>query len=41
MSQTDQNLGYRGKALDVIQKAGCTIGDIVRVSNERQTYEAY
>ncbi len=39
MSQTDQNLGYRGKALDVIQKAGCTIGDIVRVSNERQTYE--
>jgi glutamyl-tRNA(Gln) amidotransferase subunit D len=40
MSQTDENLGYKGKALAAIEKAGCLVGDIIRVVNEDgKTYE--
>ncbi len=34
MSQTDENLGYKGEALTAIQKAGCEVGDIIRVMSE-------
>jgi glutamyl-tRNA(Gln) amidotransferase subunit D len=33
------NLGYSGEALAAIQRAGCEVGDIVRVSCEGKTYE--
>jgi glutamyl-tRNA(Gln) amidotransferase subunit D len=39
MSQKDENLGYRGEALEAIKKAGCEVGDIVRIINEGKTYE--
>jgi glutamyl-tRNA(Gln) amidotransferase subunit D len=40
MSQTDENLGYKGKALAVIEKAGCLVGDIIRaISEDGKTYE--
>ena len=38
MSQ-DDNLGYKGKALEAIKKAGCEVGDIVRVSGDEKSYE--
>ncbi len=39
MSQQDENLGYKGAALDAIQKAGCEVGDVVRVAGGGKTYE--
>jgi glutamyl-tRNA(Gln) amidotransferase subunit D len=39
MSQIDENLGYRGEALEAIKKAGCEVGDIVRVTGDGKTYE--
>jgi glutamyl-tRNA(Gln) amidotransferase subunit D len=38
MSQTN-NLGYKGEALTALQKAGCSVGDIVRISSKGKTYE--
>ena len=38
MSQTD-NSGYKGWALNALQKAGCTIGDIISISRDGQKYE--
>jgi glutamyl-tRNA(Gln) amidotransferase subunit D len=31
--------GYRGQALEAIRKAGAEIGDLVRVTKEKETYE--
>lgn len=39
MSNTDENLGYKGEALEAISKAGCEVGDIVRVTCDGKTYE--
>jgi glutamyl-tRNA(Gln) amidotransferase subunit D len=39
MSQIDENLGYKGEALEAIKKAGCAVGDIVRVTGDGKTYE--
>jgi glutamyl-tRNA(Gln) amidotransferase subunit D len=39
MSQKDGNLGYKGEALEAIKKAGCEVGDIIRIINEGKTYE--
>ncbi|XES78240.1 MAG: Glu-tRNA(Gln) amidotransferase subunit GatD [Candidatus Bathyarchaeia archaeon] len=39
MSQTEENLGYKGKALAAITKAECAVGDLVRVSDEGKSYE--
>jgi glutamyl-tRNA(Gln) amidotransferase subunit D len=39
LSKQDENLGYKGEALEAIKKAGCEVGDIVRVSGEGKTYE--
>jgi len=38
MSATE-DLGYKGEALAAIQRAGCEVGDIVRVSCEGKAYE--
>jgi glutamyl-tRNA(Gln) amidotransferase subunit D len=35
----DDNFGYKGEALDAIKKAGCEVGDIVRISVDGKTYE--
>ncbi len=39
MSQIDENLGYKGEALEAIKKAECEVGDIVRVTGDGKTYE--
>lgn len=39
MSHTEENLGYKGEALEIIQKAKCAVGDIVRIHNEGKIYE--
>ena len=39
MTQNNDNLGYKGEAFAAIQKAGCEVGDIIRVSCETKTYE--
>ena len=39
MTQNEENLGYKGEALDGIKKAGCEVGDIVRVTGNGKTYE--
>ncbi|MCW4009452.1 MAG: Glu-tRNA(Gln) amidotransferase subunit GatD [Candidatus Bathyarchaeota archaeon] len=39
MSKSEENLGYKGEALDAIKKAGCEVGDIVRVSGDDKIYE--
>ena len=39
MTEQDENLGYKGEALDAIKKAGCEVGDIVRVSGDGKVYE--
>jgi glutamyl-tRNA(Gln) amidotransferase subunit D len=39
MSNTQENLGYKGEALEAIQNAGCEVGDIVRVTCGSETYE--
>jgi glutamyl-tRNA(Gln) amidotransferase subunit D len=39
MSKQDENLGYKGEALQALKQAGCEVGDIVRVSGEGKTYE--
>jgi glutamyl-tRNA(Gln) amidotransferase subunit D len=39
LNQTEENLGYKGEALDAILKAGCEVGDIVRLSSDNKTYE--
>ena len=38
MSQSD-NLGYKGEALAALEKAGCIVGDIVRISSKGNKYE--
>ena len=37
MSENDS--GYKGKALETINKTGCDVGDIVRITSEGKTYE--
>jgi glutamyl-tRNA(Gln) amidotransferase subunit D len=37
--QNEENLGYKGQALDAIRQAGCEVGDIVRVASDDKTYE--
>ncbi|MCW4005520.1 MAG: Glu-tRNA(Gln) amidotransferase subunit GatD [Candidatus Bathyarchaeota archaeon] len=39
MSQTEENVGYKGEALQALTKAGCEVGDIVRVTSEGKSYE--
>ena len=38
MSQNDDP-GYKGEALEAIKKAGCEVGDIIRISNGNKAYE--
>ncbi len=38
MSQ-EANSGYKGEALSAITKAGCQVGDVIRVTSKEKTYE--
>ena len=38
MAQTESS-GYKGEALEALRKAGCEVGDIIRVTGEGKSYE--
>jgi glutamyl-tRNA(Gln) amidotransferase subunit D len=38
MSQIS-NSGYKGEALSALKKAGCQVGDVIRVTSNEETYE--
>ena len=38
MSQNEDS-GYKGESLEAIKKAGCEVGDIIRVNGDGKTYE--
>jgi len=38
MSELD-TLGYRGKALELLKKADCSVGDIIKLTRKDKTYE--
>jgi glutamyl-tRNA(Gln) amidotransferase subunit D len=39
MSEKAESSGYKGEALSVLTKAGCQVGDIIRVTSNGKTYE--
>jgi len=39
MNEKDEGLGYKGEALNALQKAGCEVGDIIRLSSDGKVYE--
>ncbi len=39
MSEKAESSGYKGKALSALKKAGCQVGDIIRVTSKETTYE--
>ena len=39
MSEKAESSGYKGEALSVLKKAGCQVGDIIRVISNGKTYE--
>src|SRR3989304_2549255 len=38
MSQ-EANSGYKGEALNALKKAGCEVGDVIRVTSNEKVYE--
>ena len=39
MSEEAESSGYKGEALSALKKAGCQVGDIIRVTSNEKTYE--
>ncbi len=39
MSEKAESSGYKGEALSALKKAGCTVGDVIRVTSDEKTYE--
>jgi len=39
MSTKAESSGYKGEALDALEKAGCVVGDVIRVSTGEKSYE--
>jgi glutamyl-tRNA(Gln) amidotransferase subunit D len=39
MSEKAESSGYKGEALSALKKAGCEVGDIIRVTSEGKAYE--
>src|SRR4030065_1002119 len=39
MTANAENSGYKGKALDALNEAGCEIGDVIRVSDKERVFE--
>jgi glutamyl-tRNA(Gln) amidotransferase subunit D len=39
MSEKAESSGYKGEALSALTKAGCTVGDVIRVTSNEKTYE--
>jgi glutamyl-tRNA(Gln) amidotransferase subunit D len=39
MNEEAESSGYKGKALSNLKKAGCIVGDIIRITSKEKTYE--
>ena len=39
MSEKAESSGYKGEALNALKKAGCEVGDIIRLSGDGKVYE--
>jgi glutamyl-tRNA(Gln) amidotransferase subunit D len=39
MSEKAESSGYKGEALNALKKAGCQVGDVIRVTSNGKTYE--
>jgi glutamyl-tRNA(Gln) amidotransferase subunit D len=39
MSEKAESSGYKGEALNALTKAGCQVGDVIRVTRNEKTYE--
>jgi len=39
MSEKEEDLGYRGEALEAIKKAEAKIGDMIRITKNGEVYE--
>jgi glutamyl-tRNA(Gln) amidotransferase subunit D len=39
MSEKAESSGYKGEALSALKKAGCQVGDVIRVTSSEKTYE--
>ncbi len=39
MSEEAESSGYKGEALSALTKAGCQVGDVIRVTSNAKTYE--
>jgi glutamyl-tRNA(Gln) amidotransferase subunit D len=39
MSEKSESSGYKGEALSALKKAGCQVGDVIRVTSSEKTYE--
>jgi glutamyl-tRNA(Gln) amidotransferase subunit D len=39
MSEKAESSGYRGESLSALTKAGCTVGDVIRVTSDGKVYE--
>jgi glutamyl-tRNA(Gln) amidotransferase subunit D len=39
MSEKAESSGYKGEALSALTKAGCTVGDVIRVTSNEKMYE--
>ncbi|MBN1244362.1 Glu-tRNA(Gln) amidotransferase subunit GatD [Candidatus Bathyarchaeota archaeon] len=39
MSKKAESSGYKGEALSALTKAGCQVGDVIRVTSKEKTYE--
>jgi len=39
MSEKTESSGYKGEALSALTKAGCQVGDVIRITSKEKTYE--
>ncbi len=39
MSEEAESSGYKGKALSALKRAGCIVGEIIRITSKEKTYE--
>src|SRR3990172_8483990 len=39
MTTNAENSGYKGKALDALNEAGCEIGDVIRITEKERVFE--
>src|SRR4030066_1494125 len=39
MTANAENSGYKGKALDALNEAGCEVGDVIRITDKERVFE--